>query len=144
MKIIKFKKGFAMTLAAIMFFPLSLRAQDVRELMREKKWTAARARAEELLKENPSDAGLLISAGICAVNQRNYAAAIEHLSRASEISPEKFLPAYLLGVIYEETGNLYKARAYFEKALKNAKEKKNKDRAEKHLDNVSEAIGEGR
>ena len=144
MKIIKCKKGLIMALAAMMFLPLILNAQDVRELMREQKWTAAREKAEQLLGENPNDAGLLISAGICAVNQRNYAAAIEHLSRAAEIKPKKFLPVYLMGVIYEETGNLHKARTYFEKAVKNAKSKKKRERAKKHLANVSEAITEGK
>lgn len=134
----------AALLAALILFPLSLRAQDVRELMREKKWTAARVRAEELLKESPSDTGLLISAGICAVNQRHYDAALRHLSRAAELSPKKFIPVYLMGVIHEETGNLDKARDYFERALKNAKSRQNKDRAGKHLENVSEAIREGR
>ncbi|MEA2081420.1 MAG: tetratricopeptide repeat protein [Elusimicrobiota bacterium] len=144
MKKIKLGKSVLMAAAAVMFLPLVLNAQEVRELMREKKWTAAREKAETLLKENPADTGLLISAGICAVNQRNYDAAIGHLSRAADIKPKKFLPAYLLGVIYEETGNLYKARAYFDKAVKNAKDKKKKERAEKHLANVSEAITEGK
>jgi len=112
--------------------------------MREKKWTAAREKAKTLLKDNPSDTGLLISAGICAVNQRNYEAALAHLSRATELSPKKFIPVYLLGIIYEETGNMAQARAYFQKALKNAKNQKNKESAQKHLDNVSEALEEGR
>jgi len=134
----------AALLAALILFPLTLRAQDVRELMREKKWTAAREKAETLLKDNPSDTGLLISAGICAVNQRNYEAALAHLSRATELSPKKFIQVYLLGIIYEETGNMAQARAYFQKALKNAKNQKNKESAQKHLDNVSEALEEGR
>ena len=145
MKKMKLGKSIVMATAAIMLLPFVLNAQEVRDLMRDKKWTAARKKAETLLKENPSDAGLLISAGICAVNQRNYDAAIGHLSRASEIQPKKFLPVYLLGIIYEETGNLHKARACFEKAVKNSrKDKKRKERAQKHLENVSEAIREGK
>jgi len=126
MKIIKLKKGFVMAAAAMMFLPLILNA------------------AEQLLRKNPNDAGLLMSAGICAVNQRNYAVALEKLSRAAEIRPKKFLPAYLMGVIYEETGNLYQARVCFEKAVKNTKDKKKRARARKHLANVSEAIAEGK
>jgi len=144
MKIIKLKKVFVMTAAAMMFLPLILNAQEVQELMREKKWTEARGKAEQLLRKNPNDAGLLMSAGICAVNQRNYAVALEKLSRAAEIRPKKFLPAYLMGVIYEETGNLYQARVCFEKAVKNAKGKKKRASARKHLANVSEAIAEGK
>ncbi len=144
MRILKFGKGFVTALAALMLFPLILNASQMQELMKEKKWTAARKKAEQLLKENPSDAGVLISAGICAVNQRNYDAAIDNLSRAAEIRPKMFLPVYLMGIIYEETGNLYKAQAYFEKAVKNTKDKKKKTRAAKHLANVSEAIAEGK
>ncbi|MBU4134200.1 tetratricopeptide repeat protein [bacterium] len=141
---IKLGRCVAMALAALMLMPLILNAQDVRDLMREKKWTAAREKAEQLLKENPTDAGLLVSAGICAVNQRNYDAALLHLSRAADIRPKMFLPAYLMGIIYEETGNLYKARECFEKALKNAKDKDKKERAARHLANVSDNIEEGK
>lgn len=116
----------------LLLFVSSLWASDLQELMKEKKWTQAKAVAIEALKENPGDFALNMTAGICALNQKNYNEAIIYLSKASEIKGEP-MTYFLLGIIFEETGNFPRAKESFQKSLNLKPSEELVEKIKKHL-----------
>jgi len=136
-KVIKFGMLCIITSAAFAFL---LNASEMQELMKEEKWTEAKKLAEATLTEKKNDASIYLTIGICAVNQRNYNEAAGALSKAHILAPKLSLPLYLLGVIFEETGSLDKARNYFEEAYKVEKDKEKRKDILKHIEVVDEKI----
>jgi len=126
--------------AAFAVFAFVLDASQIQELMKEEKWTEAKKIAEASLTENNNDASIYLTIGICAVNQRNYNEAAGNLSKAHILNPKLSLPLYLLGVIFEETGSLAKARDYFKEAYKVEKDKEKRKDILKHIEVVDEKI----
>ncbi|PIU18868.1 MAG: hypothetical protein COT16_00870 [Elusimicrobia bacterium CG08_land_8_20_14_0_20_44_26] len=139
MKVIKFGMC-GIIAAAFAVFAFVLDASQIQELMKEEKWTEAKKIAEASLTENNNDASIYLTIGICAVNQRNYNEAAGNLSKAHILNPKLSLPLYLLGVIFEETGSLAKARDYFKEAYKVEKDKEKRKDILKHIEVVDEKI----
>jgi len=115
-------------------------ASGISGLMKEGKWAQAKDAALAEIALNPDDSSLYLTAGICALNLKNYDEARTNLSKAYALNPKSYLAGYLLGVICEETGSLKEARKYFEETLKNTKDKKKIKNIEKHIGMVDERM----
>jgi len=113
---------------------------QIKELMKEGKWTKAKKITYEKLKQNPKDYSLYLTIGICALNQKNYNEAITNLSKAAELNEKIALPRFLLGIIYEEIGSLPKALSEYKKAMEIEKDKKKKKDILKHIEVVKEKM----
>ncbi|MCD6423538.1 MAG: tetratricopeptide repeat protein [Elusimicrobia bacterium] len=127
-------------LALFFLFQSVFASTQIKDLMKEGKWTKAKKIAYEKLKQNPEDYSLYLTIGICALNQKNYNEAIANFSKAAQLNKKIALPKFLLGIIYEEIGSLSKALSEYEKALKIEKDKKKKKDILKHIEVVKEKM----
>jgi len=127
---------------AVLFFLFSgfLAASPISDLMKAGKWEQAKESALAEIARNPEDSSLYLTAGICEINLKNYGEAIKNLSKAYDLNPKSYLAGYLLGVIYEETGDLKEAVKYFEKSYKVTKDKEKRENIEKHIKMVGERM----
>lgn len=122
----------------VLIFSGFLSASEISDLMKQGEWTRAKEAALLVIVRNPEDSSLYLTVGICAVNQKNYEEAVKNLLKAYALNPKSFLASYLLGVIYEEAGDLEGAREYFKKSYKVTKDKEKRKNIKKHIKIVEE------
>ncbi len=91
-----------------------------RAAMADGEWVAARAEFEKAVARSPGDAATQAALqnllGIVEVRLGNPDAAVEAFQDSRRLHPEFMDPAYNLGVLYDQTGEPYKAQAYLEDA----------------------------
>jgi len=126
----------------VLIFSGFLSASEISDLMKQGKWAPAKEEAMAEIARNPEDSSLYLTVGICAVNQKDYEEAIKNLLKAYNLNPKSYLAGYLLGVIYEETGDLKGAREYFEKSYKITKDKEKRKNIKKHIRIIEEKMKE--